>query len=101
MHKMRMDMWKRRDRGCYKAKVGRDEGKKTTRDTEEHQGNEGMTMGKLEKGDIIQCRDKEDQEQLEYLREWREKHQGRVKEGSRIKKICKKGRKLWTEKFLR
>lgn len=46
-------------------------------------------------------REKEDQEQLEYLREWKEKHSGETKEESSIKRICKKGRKLWTEKFLR
>lgn len=46
-------------------------------------------------------REKEDQEQLEYLREWKKKRLGRVKEESAIKRICKKGRKLWTEKFLR
>lgn len=45
-------------------------------------------------------REKEDQEQLEYLREWQAKHSGRAKE-SAIKRICKKGRKLWTERFLR
>lgn len=44
---------------------------------------------------------KYDQEQLEYLREWKAKHSGRAKEESSIKRICKKGRKLWTEKFLR
>lgn len=46
-------------------------------------------------------REKEDQEQLEYLREWKKKHSGRAKEESAIKRICKKGRKLWTERFLR
>lgn len=46
-------------------------------------------------------REKEDQEQLEYLREWKVKHSRRAKEESAIKRICKKGRKLWTEKFLR
>ena len=46
-------------------------------------------------------REKEDQEQLEYLREWQAKHLGRAKEESAIKRICKKGRKLWMEKFLR
>lgn len=46
-------------------------------------------------------REKEDQEQLEYLREWKAKRSGRAKEESVIKRIYKKGRKLWTEKFLR
>lgn len=46
-------------------------------------------------------REKEDQEQLEYLREWKKKRSERVKEESAIKRICKKGRELWTEKFLR
>ena len=46
-------------------------------------------------------REKEDQEQLEYLREWKKKHSGRAKEESAIKRIYKKGRKLWTERFLR
>lgn len=45
--------------------------------------------------------EKDDQEQLEYLREWKAKHSGRAKEESSIKRICKQGRKLWTEKFLR
>lgn len=45
-------------------------------------------------------REKEDQEQLEYLREWKAKHSGRAKEENAIKRICKKGRKLWAEKFL-
>lgn len=46
-------------------------------------------------------REKENQEQLEYLREWQAKRLGRAKGESAIKRICKKGRKLWTEKFLR
>lgn len=45
--------------------------------------------------------EKDDQEQLEHLREWKKKRSGRVKEESVIKRICKKGRELWTEKFLR
>ena len=32
-------------------------------------------------------REKEDQEQLEYLREWKKKHSGRAKEDSAIKRI--------------
>ena len=46
-------------------------------------------------------REKEDQEQLEYLSEWKKKRSGRAKEASASKRICKKGRELWTEKFLR
>lgn len=34
-------------------------------------------------------REKEDQEQFEYLREWKEKHSGRAKEENAIKRICK------------
>lgn len=45
--------------------------------------------------------EKDDQEQLEYLREWQAKHLGKAKEESAIKRICKKGRKLWTERFSR
>ena len=52
-------------------------------------------------GSMMNEREKEDQEQLEYLREWKKKRSGRVKEESAIKRICKKGRELWTEKFLR
>lgn len=46
-------------------------------------------------------REKEDQEQLEYLRERQAKHLGMTRKESIIKRICKKGRKLWTEKFSR
>ena len=44
-------------------------------------------------------REKEDQEQLEYLREWKKKHSGRAKEESAIKRICKKGRKYGRKDF--
>lgn len=46
-------------------------------------------------------KEKEDQEQLEYLREWQTKHLGMARKESLIKRICKKGRKLWTERFSR
>ena len=46
-------------------------------------------------------REKEDQEQLEYLREWQAKRSGRAKEENTIKRIYKKGKKLWMERFLR